>query len=132
MSRSEKARQKASVKALGLRDAILAAWSFPKTISFSRNGHSYSLTVFSILTRSWISPADQLQRTSLIITGDILRDGVRLKHPDGTPLFPIEIYNPPCLIAGGGGTVNRGGKLYTYDLVALLQSLLQDAIAGVP
>jgi hypothetical protein len=126
---SEKARQKASIKAVGIRDAILAAWTFPKTFSFSRNGHAFVVTISAVSVSTHVA-GDGLSRDTLVINGAVTRDGVLLKHPDGTPIFPIVIYNPPCLIAGGG-TVSRNGSLFTYDLAALAQGLFSDVVAGV-
>jgi hypothetical protein len=131
LTAKEKARQKASIKAIGLRDSILAGWTFPKTWSFSRNGHLYAVTIASVTVRAQTNHTDDhLQRDLLRFTGNVTRDGVTLTHSDGTPLFPIEIYNPPVLIAGGGGVV-RGGRAFTYDLLALAQGVLGDVVAGV-
>ncbi len=127
LSPSEKARQKASLKAAGIRDAILAAWTFPKTLSFSKSGHAYVITIASVTVRS-ITAADVFTRDLLSIQGSATRDGVKIKSASGSPLFPIEIYNPPCLITDAAGSVTRGSQKFTYDLVTLLQGLLSDAI----
>jgi len=128
LSAPEKARQKASIKAAGIRDQLLVSWTFPKTFSFSKSGHAYVVTITSVTVRS-VTAADGLTRDLLSIQGSATRDGVKLKHADGTPLFPIEFYNPPCLIAGGG-TVVRNGQNYTYDLVTMAQSIVSDAVSG--
>jgi len=126
---SEKVRRKANLKAAGIRDDLLSKWTFPRTFNFSKSGHAYVVTITSVTVRSVVA-ADRLTRDLLSIAGGATRDGARLAHFDGTPLFPIEIYNPPVLIAGGGGVV-RGGRAFTYDLAALAQSVLGDVVAGV-
>lgn len=139
---AEQRAKAANLKCVGLRDAVLAFGALPQNWSFSKSGVAWSVTLIRIAV---VRPTgqsiggqpsfvyDDVAGSCLALQATVTKNGVAVRWK--SPPFPVfdtngvradcqfVWQNPPVLI-GGGGTVNRNGRLCTYDPVTMVRSLL--------